>query len=170
MPDIDLDHAFQFFELAARFESPWIAERISAELVQSGWESFGSVSLPYPRRLTRDGFHLGIVDCEGLVVLGITLQEWPVDWKSPGYVSDVMDGYPGKVRDCRELAGRLASLLGERFSVEKEELVLDADYYDFVWVDCWKVAGVHVIVGLEHLDPDDTPIRMSLYFCRESRT
>jgi hypothetical protein len=169
MLDGDLDHALRLFELAARFESPWDAEQVSAELVRSGWEPYGSVSLPYPRRLTRNGLRLGIRDYEGLVVLSVILQEWRVDWDSPGYVSDVMEGYPEKVRDCRELAGRLSSLLGEKFAVEKEDLVLDTDYFAFVWVGCWKVSDVHVILGLEHLDPDDTPITVSLYLCRESR-
>ncbi|MFF4348151.1 hypothetical protein [Streptomyces sp. NPDC001530] len=169
MLDIDLNHAFQLVELAARFESPWDAEQVSAELVRSDWEPAGSVSLPHPKRLARDGLRLGITDYEGLVVLSVTLQEWKVDWNSPDYVSDVMEGYPEKVRDCRELAGLLASLLGEKFAVEKEELVLDTDYFAFVWVGCWKVSDVHVILGLEHLDPDDTPITVSLYLCRESR-
>ncbi|MGW1086977.1 hypothetical protein ACWD4L_11635 [Streptomyces sp. NPDC002596] len=169
MPEVDLDHALQLVELAARFESPWDAERVSSELVQSGWEPAGSVSLPYPKRLTRKGLRLGIEDYEDLTVLGVTLQEWPVDWDSPEYVSDVTGDYEEKSRDCRELADRLTSLMGGKFSVEPEGLILDSDYFAFVWVDCWRVADMHVILGLEHLDPDDTPIRVSLYLCRESR-
>jgi hypothetical protein len=145
------------------------AERVPSELVLSGWEPAGSASLPYPKRLTRNELRLGIEDYEGLVVLGVTLQEWQVDWASPDYVSDVTGEYQGKVHDCRELAGRLASLMGEKFSVEPEGLVLDSDYFAFVWVDCWRVSDAHVILGLEHLDPDDTPIRVSLHLCRESR-
>ncbi|WP_405478897.1 hypothetical protein [Streptomyces sp. NBC_00009] len=168
MPDIDLDHPLQLIELAARFEPPWDAERVSSELVLSGWDPAGSVSLPYPKRLTRNGLRLGIEDYDDLVVLSVTLQEWPVDWDSPDYVSDVTGEYEEKIRDCRELAGRLASLMSEKFSVEPEDLVLDSDYFAFVWDDCWRVSDVHVILGLEHLDPDDTPIRISLYLCRES--
>ncbi|WP_432180020.1 hypothetical protein [Streptomyces sp. NBC_00063] len=168
MPDIDLDHVLQLIELAARFDSPWDAERVSRELVLSGWDPAGSVSLPYPKRLTRSGLGLGIEDYDDLVVLSVTLQEWPFDRDSPDYVSDVTGECEEKIRDCRELAGRLASLMGEKFPVEPEDQVLDGDYFAFVWDDCWRVSGVHVILGLEHLDPDDTPIRISLYLCRES--
>jgi hypothetical protein len=155
MLDVDLDHALQLVELAARFESPWDAERVFSELVLSGWEPAGSASPPYPKHLTRNDLRRGIEDYEGLA--------------SPDYVSNVTGEYQGKVHDCRELAGRLASLIGEKFSVEPEGLVLDSDYFAFVWVDCWRVSDAHVILGLEHLDPDDTPIRVSLHLCRESR-
>lgn len=168
MSDIDLDHPLQLVELAARFESPWDAERVSSELVLSGWDPAGSVSLPHPKRLTQNGLRLGIEDYDDLVVLSVTLLEWPVDWDSPDYVSDVTGEYEEKIRDCRELAGRLASLMGEKFSVEPEGQVLDSDYFAFVWDDCWRVSDVHVILGLEHLDPDDTSIRISLHICRES--
>ncbi|MFD4602087.1 hypothetical protein ACFWPQ_29170 [Streptomyces sp. NPDC058464] len=163
MLDLDLEPVLQLVGLAVRFERPWDAEHVSSELVRSGWEPIGSVSLPYPRRLERDGLPLGITYDQDLVALGVTLAEWPVDWNSPDYAGAVADDYEGKIQDCRELAGRLAALLGREFSVESEDPVLDQEEFPFLHVDCWKAASVHVSLGLMHLDPDDTPIRVSLY-------
>lgn len=168
MLDVDLEPVLQVVGEAVRFERPWNAEEISSELVLSGWEPVGSVSLPYPKRLGRSGLLLGIEYDVDLTVVGVTLKEWPTDWNSADYIRAVTEGYEEQIRDCRELANRLTSLLGQRFPVEQEELVLDKDEFPFVHVDCWKVADVHVILGLEHFDPDDTPIRVSLYLSQGS--
>lgn len=163
MLDVNLEPVLPLVEVAARFERPWNPEQISSELVLSGWEPVGSVFLPYPKRLGRSGLLLGIEYDRDLTAVGITLKEWQTDWNSADYVRAVTEGYEEQIQGCRELANRLASLLGQRFSVEPEDLVLDKDEFAFVHVDCWKVANVHVTLGLEHFDPDDTPIRVSLY-------
>ncbi|WP_432180016.1 hypothetical protein [Streptomyces sp. NBC_00063] len=106
--------------------------------------------------MARNGLRLGIEDYDGLTVLGVTLQEWPVDWDCPEYVSDVTGEYEGRIGDCRELADRLTSRMSEKFSVESEGLVIDSDYFAFVWVGCWRVSGMHAILEaasfLEDLD------------------
>ncbi|WP_210985847.1 hypothetical protein [Streptomyces sp. F63] len=158
----------ELVEVAVRFERPWDAEEISSELVVSGWEPVGSVSLPYPKRLGLGSLLLGIEYDRDAVAVGVTLKEWQVDWNSADYIKAVSEGYKDQIHYCRELANRLVQLLGQKFSVGSEDLVLDKDEFPFVYVDCWKVANVHVILGLEHLDPDDTPIRVSLYLSQGS--
>ncbi|CAM5419748.1 putative protein OS=Streptomyces aurantiogriseus OX=66870 GN=GCM10010251_69400 PE=4 SV=1 [Streptomyces aurantiogriseus] len=136
--------------------------------MQSGWEPVGSASLPYPKRLGRDGLPLGIGYSGDLVIVGVILKEWQTDWNLADYIGAVTSDYEDMIQGCRQLADRLASLLGQRFSVEPEELVLDEDQFPFVHVNCWKVADIHVILGLEHLDPNDTPIRVSLHLSQGS--
>lgn len=163
MLDIDLESVVQVVGLAVRFERPWDAEQASSGLVQTGWEPVGSVSLPYPKRLGRGDLRLGITYDQDRVALGVTLKEWPVDWDSPDCAGAVADDYEGKIQDCRELADRIASRLRRDCSVESEAPMLDQDDFPFLCAECWKVVNVHVTLGLMHLDPDDTPIRISLY-------
>ncbi|WP_449343901.1 hypothetical protein [Streptomyces mexicanus] len=164
MLDLDLEPVCQLVGLAAQFEQPWDAEQVSSKLVRSGWEPVGSVFLPYPKRLGRDDLLLGIeYDYEDLVIIGVTLKEAPLDGDSHGHSKAVAEEYEGHIRDCQELANRLISRLGSTFSIEPAEPVLDEDEFPFVHVDCWKAANVHVTLGIEHLDPDETPIRVSLY-------
>ncbi|MFD3328697.1 hypothetical protein [Streptomyces sp. NPDC058701] len=163
MLNLELEPLLQLVEMSTRFERPWSQERISFELVQVGWEPVGSVSLPYPQRLGRSGFLLGAACDDEPAYVGVTLKEWSVDWDSVDYVRAVTEGYEDQIRATRELADRFAALMGERFSVDREELILDADEFFFVHTECWKVSNVHVVLGLEHLSPDDTPIRVSLY-------
>ncbi|MFI6034766.1 hypothetical protein ACIBBD_11495 [Streptomyces sp. NPDC051315] len=168
MLDVDLGPVLQLVDGAVRFERPWDAEAISSALVRSGWEPIGSVSLPYPKRLGHNGLPLGIGHSGDLVIVGVTLREWQTDWNSADYVGAVTSDYEDMIDGCRQLANRLVSLLGQEFSVEPEDLVLDEDQFPFVHVDCWKVADIHVILGLEHLDPNDTPIRVSLHLSQGS--
>lgn len=137
MLDIDLQSMLQLVEVATRFDLPWEAEQVSSELVRSGWEPVGSVSLPYPKRLGFGDFLLGIEYDGDLVAIGVTLKEWQADWNSADYARTVAEGYGDKIDDCRELAARLASLFGQRFSVEPEDLVLDADEFPL----CTRNAG-----------------------------
>ncbi|MFJ8020356.1 hypothetical protein [Streptomyces sp. NPDC096311] len=168
MLDVDSEQVLHVVDEAVRFECPWNAEEISSRLILSGWEPVGSVSLPYPERLGRSGLLLGIENDGYLVIVGVTLKEWQADLNSARYVRVVTEGYKEIIQDCREMANQLTSLLGQRFSVEPEDLVFDMDEFPFVHVDCWKVTDIHVILGLEHLDPDDTPIRVSLYLSQGS--
>ncbi|MCM1968088.1 hypothetical protein [Streptomyces sp. G1] len=170
MIDIDLESLRELVGLAAQFERPWGEERISAELLASGWEPVGSVSLPHPQRLGKNGLLLGVECDEDLPYVGVTLKEWEPDWDSADYVRAVTEGYEDQIRDAQELAGRFSALLGEIFSVEPEDLILDTEeFFYFVHTDCWKVGNVHVVLAVEHLDRSDTAITVSLYVIDESR-
>ncbi|PWK73353.1 hypothetical protein BCL76_102378 [Streptomyces sp. CG 926] len=163
MIDIDLEPLVELVRLATRFEHPWNEERITSELLRSGWKAVGSVSLPYPQRLGRNGLLLGAECDEDPAYIGVTLKEWQPDFNSPDYLRAIREGYEDEIRDSQELAGRFSALLGESLSVDPEELILDSDEFFFVHTECWKVDNVHVVLGLEHLSSDDTAITVSLY-------
>jgi hypothetical protein len=163
MLEVDLEAVSQLVERSARFNRPWDAEQISSELVTAGWEPFGSVSLPYPKRLALGSLKLGILDAWDPAVIGVTLEEWPVDWNSAAYTSAVTGGYGDQIQAVQELTTRLNSLISHTSAVDPAPLVLDADEFPFVYAESWNVSGIYVTLGLEHLDPDDTPIRVSLY-------
>ncbi|MGW8331178.1 hypothetical protein ACWGLE_25175 [Streptomyces sp. NPDC055897] len=160
MQKIDLDPACELVGQATRFERPWSAERISRVLVGSGWQPTGSVTLPYPKRLLREGLALGIESEDESVVLGVTLAQWSAGAESDAVVADE---YAAAIRECGELSSRLVAALGREYEVEAEGMVLDRDDYFFVHSVGWKVADVHLVIGVEHVHPDDTPVELCLY-------
>ncbi|WP_327171491.1 hypothetical protein OG471_16700 [Streptomyces sp. NBC_01336] len=163
MLDSEFEPILHLVEEAARLEQSRGAEEMSSHLVRLGWEPEGSVSLPFPRRLGRAGLALGIEGDGESVVIGVTLREWPVDWDSAEYVRAATDGYEAPVRELLQWDERLTAEAGGRFEVEAEGLVLDPDECFFVQSVSRRVSRVHLTLGVEHLDPDDTPIRVSLH-------
>ena len=140
-----------------------VAHTVSSRLVRSGWDPVGSVSLPFARRLAKGDLVLGIEgDGKGLVI-GVTLKEWQPDSDSAGYVRVMRGEYEAAVSECQLVEERIIGRLGRRYEILPARQVFDRDEYPFVYSRNWKVSDVHVTLGVEHLDPDDTPIRISLY-------
>jgi hypothetical protein len=164
MIDVSLEQLVDLVGSAVRFDLPWDKDGVASELAELGWKPYGSIAFPHSTRMVKDDIRLAADVLGDVVFIGGTLKEWQPDWSaSSDYVKSVADNYESQIQDCRMLAEQFIPMLAERFEVEPEGFILDRDDFSFVHVDCWKVAHVHLIVGLEHLDPADTPILISIY-------
>ncbi|MFI7385965.1 hypothetical protein [Streptomyces sp. NPDC049813] len=158
--EIDLSPLRELVGQAVRFESPWSGKQVSRILVEAGWEPTGAVSMPYAKRLVRAGFFLGIETEADETVLGVTLRQWSTGPQSDAVVADE---YKTAIQECRELGARLIAALGRDFEIELGGVALDSDEYFFIHCDGWNIGNIHLVLGVEHVDPDDTPVEISLY-------
>lgn len=163
MIDIILEKVIELVDSAVRFEVPWEERQIAAGLHELGWNASGSIALPNATKMEKDGIRLATEVFGSSVLIYAVLMEWRPDWTvTSDYVRSVADGYTTQIQDCRALASQLIPILAERYQIVPEDLMLDRNVFPFVYVNCWKVAHVHMVLGLEHLDPDDTPMLISL--------
>ena len=163
MCDVDVESLCELVGDAAQAEQPWVAEEASSRLVLLGWEPAGSVSLPFPRRLAKGDLGLGIGGDGKELVIEVALKEWPADSDSAENVRAMHGDYEATISECQLVEERIIGRLGRRYEIAPTGQVLDRDDYALVHSRSWRVSDIHVTLRVEHLDPDDTPICISLY-------
>ncbi|GIF72352.1 hypothetical protein [Asanoa siamensis] len=156
--------------LFATREAGWDPAELSAELSRTGWSVFREVPTPYPSWLAKDGLRLAILaGYEGLgrVAVQVAIKEWAGDWSAPEssseYVRAVLSGYPAQIDEARRVGRDLIAALSAHHVVEPAAYARADETFAFVFAESWRIGRALLILGVEHLDPDDTPIELNLY-------
>ncbi|BEL05853.1 hypothetical protein Q0Z83_040440 [Actinoplanes sichuanensis] len=170
MPQPDLATVLETVDLFASRDEDWEPAELSAELRRTGWTVYRAGSTPYPSWLEKSGLQVAILhgyEALGEVALQISLEDWAGDWSAPEssseYVRSVLAGYPAEIEESRRIGRELVAALSRRYPVSAEDHERSDETFAFVFSESWRAGRALLILGIEHLDPDDTPIELNLY-------